>query len=113
MFKIVSYIRTPVLWNLFKVIAMSVRQSNEILTVLHFFSSNRHGSLCRQHGSLSDYLQRSEPTYAKFPMYIGTQFGWSTCPLVFGCWLLDQVIYHELRKKCILSENSAFCDCSA
>ena len=24
---------------------------------------------------------------------------WSTCPLAFDCWLLDYVIYLELRKK--------------
>ena len=23
---------------------------------------------------------------------------WSTCPLVFGCWLLDHVIYLKVRK---------------
>jgi hypothetical protein len=26
-------------------------------------------------------------------------FRWSTCPLVFGCWLLDRVIYLKLRNK--------------
>ena len=45
------------------------------------------------------FMPLLEMEEAEVEEHIEEEIRWSTCPLAFGCWLLDHVIYLKLRKK--------------